>query len=71
LVTLTPDECRELRLRLGISSGELARCAGLIERTVIRFEAGLVAPRVGTVIALRRALRRLQPAGEDAPAGVP
>jgi DNA-binding XRE family transcriptional regulator len=54
---LTPEACRELRDRLQLTTYRLAGLAGLAERTVVRFEEGLVAPRPGTRIALRRAFR--------------
>lgn len=54
---MTPVECRERRAVLGITPGDLASRAGLAERTVVRFEAGLAQPRPVTLVALRRAFR--------------
>ncbi len=55
---MTPDECRTRRTELGMSTERLASLAGLAERTVVKFEASLVSPRPGTVIALGRAFRK-------------
>lgn len=55
-----PDDCRTARERLGWTPAKLATRAGLTERTVNDFEARLRAPRPGTLIALRRALREAQ-----------
>lgn len=54
---MSPDECRARRLALELTPYQLARRAGLTERTVERFEAGVVHPRPVTLVALRRALR--------------
>lgn len=56
---MTPDDCREQRTSLGVSPGELARRSGLVERTVLRFEAGLARPRPVTLVALRKGFRIL------------
>lgn len=56
---MTPEDCRERRVRLGVTAHELARHAGLVERTVVRFEAGLARPRPVTLVALRKGFRRL------------
>lgn len=61
---MTPDDCREQRIRLGVTEEELARHAGLVERTVLRFEAGLARPRPVTLVALRKGFRRLSQANE-------
>lgn len=53
----TPEACRMRRTAMGLTPARLATLAGLTERTVLRFEARLVNPRPGTVIALRRGLR--------------
>lgn len=59
-VGLAPEACRRRREALGLSVYELSRCAGLEERTVLRFEAALVRPRPVTVVALRNALSRAE-----------
>jgi len=59
---VTPEDCRERRVRLGATAHELARHAGLVERTVVRFEAGLAQPRPVTLVALRKGFRRLSQA---------
>jgi predicted transcriptional regulator len=43
-----------------LSTYELALRAGLTETTIKRFEAAHVAPRPGTLVALRRAFRELE-----------
>ncbi|MBW8814364.1 MAG: hypothetical protein JF588_13130 [Caulobacterales bacterium] len=43
-----------------MTGAELARRAGLAERTVLRFEAGLAQPRPVTLVALRKTLRLLE-----------
>ncbi|WP_068874333.1 MULTISPECIES: helix-turn-helix domain-containing protein [unclassified Phenylobacterium] len=58
---MSPEDCRQLRLSLGVTAYELARQAGIVERTVVRFEAGLAQPRPVTLVALRKAFRRLSP----------
>lgn len=55
---LTPEFCRLARSRLGWSPEQLAMAAGLSPPTVVQFEAAVRQPRSGTVIALRKALRR-------------
>lgn len=60
---MTAEECRARRLALGLTRYELARTAGLVERTVARFEDGLAQPRSVTLIALRKALRHVEAAG--------
>jgi len=57
---MTPEQCRAERERLSVTVGALASAAGLAERTVKLFEESRVSPRPGTLIALRRGLRRLQ-----------
>jgi predicted transcriptional regulator len=57
---MTPVECQARRAALGLSPYELARRAGLVERTILRFEAGLSAPRPVTLVALRRAFRSVE-----------
>jgi hypothetical protein len=42
-----------------VTEHELARQAGLFERTILRFEAGLARPRPVTPVALRRGFRKL------------
>ena len=58
-LTLSPEECRDRRVRLGMSVYQLARCSGLVERTVQRFEAGLIQPRPVTLVALRKGLAKV------------
>lgn len=55
---MTPEDCLETRIRLGWSREQLARAAGLTVKTLQTFESGERQPRQGTVIAIRRALRR-------------
>lgn len=55
---LTPDLCRRARLSLGWSAEQLATAAGLSPPTIAKFEQRNCTPRPGTVIALRKALRR-------------
>jgi predicted transcriptional regulator len=57
---MTPEECRSRRRALAASTAELASRAGLVERTVIRFEARLARARPVTLVALRRGLRVLE-----------
>lgn len=57
---MTPAECRERREALGASTYRLAARAGLAERTVVRFEAGLAHARPITLVALRRGFRVLE-----------
>lgn len=57
---MTPHECRRRREALGLTAAELARHARLVERTILRFEAGLAQPRPVTVVALRKTLRLLE-----------
>ncbi len=54
---MTGEECRAARDALQLSFYDLARLAGLAEITVKRFELGRTT-RPGTVIALRKAIRR-------------
>lgn len=54
---MTSEECIIYRRRAGWSPAQLARNAGLCERTVELFEAGRTAPRPVTLVALRRAFR--------------
>ncbi|MGH6911214.1 MAG: helix-turn-helix transcriptional regulator [Phenylobacterium sp.] len=54
---MSPDDCLARRERFGLSTCQLALRAGLSEKTVRAFEAGRVAPRPGTLVALRRAFR--------------
>lgn len=61
---MTPEDCRERRTQLGVTEHQLARHAGLVERTVVRFEAGLARPRPVTLVALRKAFRALSRATE-------
>lgn len=56
---MTPQECREARARLRVTPCELARRAGLAERTVLRFEAGLAQPRPVTLVAIRKGFRTI------------
>jgi transcriptional regulator with XRE-family HTH domain len=58
---MTAEECRARRAAAGLTPYQLARLAGLAERTVVLFEAGRSA-RAGTLIALRRAFRSLETA---------
>lgn len=55
-----PAESRLLRARLGWSTEQLARAAGVATLTVVSFELGTRQPREGTLIALRRAFRNGQ-----------
>ena len=55
---ITPQLCRSARLSLGWTTEELAVAAGLSPPTIVQFENELRTPRLGTVIALRKALRR-------------
>lgn len=55
---MTPGDCLEARIRLGWNREELARAAGLTVKTLASFESGERQPRQGTVIAIRRAIRR-------------
>ncbi len=57
---MTPSECQRRREALRLTGAELARRAGLAERTVLRFEAGLAQPRPVTLVALRKTLRLLE-----------
>jgi predicted transcriptional regulator len=57
---MTPGECREARLSLQATPEDLARRAGVVLQTVIRFEAGLAQARPVTLVALRRGLRLLK-----------
>src|SRR5689334_17315127 len=61
-VSLPPWECQARRRALGLTPYDLARLAGLEERTVVKLEAALVRPRPVTVVALRNALRRAEAA---------
>lgn len=54
---MTPQDCRARRSELGLTLGRLASLSGLAERTVWQFEAARVAPRQGTLIALRKGFR--------------
>lgn len=54
---MSPEDCRARRAELGITEYELARRAGLVERTVVRFEARLSRPREVTLTALRKGFR--------------
>lgn len=54
---MTKDECRSRRVALGWTIDQLATRSGVVEATVRNFEAGLSAPREGTLIALRKTLR--------------
>lgn len=56
---MSPADCRIRRVGLGVTEYDLARRAGLVERTVLRFEAGLAQPRPVTLVALRKGLRLL------------
>ena len=56
-ISPSPESCRALRERLGWSAPHLAEAAGITNRTVQDFEAGLRAPRSLTLIAIRRAFR--------------
>jgi len=64
---MTPEECRRRREAHGLTIEKLALLAGVAERTVLRFEAQSVQSRYGTMLALKRALERLDSA--DQPAG--
>lgn len=67
---MTSAECRARRLAIGWTVDQLASCAGVVEATVRNFEAGLSAPREGTLIALRKALRAAEKqAAEVEPVG--
>lgn len=57
---LTPAACAARRTALGVSAHELARRAGLIERTIRHFEGGQTRPRPVTLAPLRKALRILE-----------
>jgi hypothetical protein len=57
---MTPEECRTRRRAVAASTAELASKAGLVERTVVRFEARLAKARPVTLVALRRGLRLLE-----------
>jgi predicted transcriptional regulator len=57
---MTAEECRIRRASLGLTPAALARRAGVVERTVLRFEAGLVQPRPVTLVALRKAFRLVE-----------
>ena len=46
---------REARLRAGLTQAELAECAGRDRTVVARWEQGLVAPSVDTLVELVRA----------------
>ena len=63
---MTPDDCRARRVELGLTLGRLANLAGLAERTVWQFEMARVAPRQGTLIALRKGFRAAERVGPDA-----
>lgn len=56
-MTFGRQECVSQRKALGMSVERLAHLAGVTERTVVRFESGAAAPRPGTIIALRKALK--------------
>lgn len=60
---MTPEDCRTKRTELGLSLGRLANLAGLAERTVWQFESARVAPRQGTLIALRKGFRAAEQFG--------
>ncbi|MBU1376240.1 MAG: helix-turn-helix transcriptional regulator [Alphaproteobacteria bacterium] len=65
-IQLRPSTCRRRRLALGLSTYELAQRARLDEQTVVRFEVALGRPRPITVIALHKALSRLERPGDRA-----
>ncbi len=63
---MSPVECQRRREALGLTTADLARHARLVERTVVRFESGVVQPRPVTMVALRKALRLLEAEAADA-----
>lgn len=46
---MTGQECKELRIKYGISEENLARIAGIAKKSVINFENGLVRTRKDTI----------------------
>jgi transcriptional regulator with XRE-family HTH domain len=57
---MTGPELRAAREALGLSVERFALRAGLTGQTVLRFEEGRTSPRPVTLVAVRKALRRLQ-----------
>jgi transcriptional regulator with XRE-family HTH domain len=55
---LSGESCRSFRARLGWSPEQLAGAAGIATLTVLSLERGERRPREGTLIAIRRALRK-------------
>lgn len=56
----TPDTCRRRREAVGLTRYQLARAAGLNEITIARFEDGVASPRIGTLVAIGKALARIE-----------
>ncbi len=57
-MSITKEACRAARVGIGWSRGELAKEAGLGERTVIDFERGARDPHENNKGALKAALER-------------
>jgi transcriptional regulator with XRE-family HTH domain len=57
-MSISKEACRAARVGIGWSREELARAAGLGERTIIDFERGARDPHVNNKAAIKAALER-------------
>ena len=56
---LTKEQCRAARSWLGLTQEELASVTGVVQKTIARFETGVVVPRDRTLMDLQRALEEM------------
>ena len=56
---LTKEQCRAARGWLGLTQDELASVTGVVQKTIARFETGVVVPRDRTLMDLQRALEEM------------
>jgi predicted transcriptional regulator len=56
---LTKEQCRAARSWLGLTQDELASVTGVVQKTIARFETGVVVPRDRTLMDLQRALEEM------------
>lgn len=56
---LTKEQCRAARGWLGLTQDELSAATGVAQKTIARFETGVVVPHDRTLMDLQRALEEM------------
>jgi predicted transcriptional regulator len=56
---LTKEQCRAARGWLGLTQDQLSSLTGVAQKTIARFETGVIVPRDRTLMDLQRALEEM------------